>query len=348
MPTRRRVRRGHGPLPLLSRSGHAGLRALGTLQTDFAPARTRARSRATAFGSAPPKRHRMESVLSHSRELSPWSPRDKSDVAALRELIAEHRPYVRASLRHLGVGADQLDDAEQDVFLVVVRREDDFDPKRGTSYRGWIWGMCRNVAATHRRKRRKALRHDTTVELGVRPLFEERVAARQALASLDEPSRAVWLGRCEGRSARELADALALPVTTVEWRLRQARHAVRKALRGLGRHASAWVGWLLRPEQGLASLAIPALAVLVLVPSSSDEPPAPAALALLHAKPEPHLAGATPSTAPRASARARPQPVVAHVEEHEPLVRTNEPPPRLRRRRTSGRVVLGDPSVDHP
>ncbi|MBV1862174.1 MAG: sigma-70 family RNA polymerase sigma factor [Nannocystaceae bacterium] len=271
---------------------------------------------------------------------------------ALRELIAEHQPYVRASLRYLGVGAEQLDDAEQDVFLVVVRRRDDFDPQRGTSYRGWMWGMCRNVAATYHRHRRKAQRHDTAAEIAARPPFEERVAAHQVLSTLDERSRVLWLGRCEGRSAQQLADTLALPLTTVQWRLRQARHAVKAALRELSRNTGAWIGWCLRRrQQGLGTLAIPAFAVLMLAQPASRETPGSKPRALLQAFPN----IAAVRVDPRATRHAtdgdpRPRVIVAHVEEREPNVRAVDAKSAKAqpRGRASGRVALGDPHVDHP
>ena len=63
--------------------------------------------------------------------------------------IGAHTPVVRRALRRLGVPPELLDDAVQDVFTVVVRREGDFD--RGRSLVNWLWGIARGVASTHRR-----------------------------------------------------------------------------------------------------------------------------------------------------------------------------------------------------
>lgn len=357
MPARRCLRGRSRRVSLLPRSGNANVHPLGAVAAGSAEgsagARTRARS-ATARP-APPRWASVESLLSAIGEPKRRAARDNSHVPPLRDMIAEHRPYVRASLRHLGVDRSLLDDAEQDVFLVVLRREHDFDPRCGTSYRGWIWGICRNVASSYRRNARRARREDGALDSAVRPPIEERLAAHEILAALDEGSRAVWLGRCEGRSAQELADTLALPVTTVEWRIRQARDAVRTALRGLVRHANGWVGWVLKPQRGLVSLAVPILALRVLVPSPGAEPAAPIAREHLGSSPgrgaaadtDEAVAAARESAAPPQSNDLQPAPPVAHVEEHEPTVRTVEPRRArpIRRRRASGLVALGDPSV---
>ncbi len=319
--------------------------------------RTGPRARAATSPATPPDGSGLEPLLSVAREPRRGAARDKSEVP-LRDEIAEHRPFVRASLRHLGVDGNQLDDAEQDVFLVVLRRERDFDPTRGTSYRGWMWGVCRNVAASYRRNARRARRHAPPLDRAIRPPIEERLAAHHMLAALDENSRAVWLGRCEGRSAKELADALAVPVTTVEWRLRKARDAVRATVRGLVRHTDGWIGWVLRPERGLVSLAVPVLALSLLLPSLSGGHAPPVAPDHARSSPEQRTATNAHDAVPTArepvvpllSNGPRPEPLVAHVEEHEPTVRTVEARRTglVRRRRASGLVALGDPSVSAP
>ena len=259
----------------------------------------------------------------------------RHDVRTSHTLITEHRGLVRASLRRLGVVGAALEDAEQEVFLVLVRRRGDFDPTR--SERGWIWGICRNVALAQRRAAQRRGRVESPSACGAHPPFEERIAATRALGALDEGSRALWLGRCEGLTAAELAAALGVPVTTVQWRLRQAKRSVRAALRGLARSGHALVTWLLRPQQALGSVLLPAVSAVALSPSPAEKPPyqeAPAPVATAVAPPPTveHL-----RFRPTAPARAAaPTPVATGPER----------PPRSRRPRSVGRVSLGDPSVD--
>ena len=256
--------------------------------------------------------------------------------------IDEHRPFVRASLRHLRVPASGIDDAVQDVFLVLVRRRDDFDPRRGLSERGWIWGICRNVAFAHRRRARHAATpHHGSGEPASRPPIEDRIAADRALNSLDADSRALWLARCEGRSATELARTLGLPLTTVQWRLRRAKHQVVALLRDAARHGNALLGWFLRPQRGLASLAAPLLIVSTLAdPAPERTDPRPAAT-------KPHRV--VPSTL-RRRVRHPPPPTMkvestpaieGRVVEEAPTVRR----PKPSKRQPAAHVSLGEPSL---
>src|SRR6188768_1503057 len=61
----------------------------------------------------------------------------------------EHFTFVWRCLRSLGVTRAQLDDAAQEVFLVVHRRLDTFEGS--SSLRGWLFGIVRHVAFNQRR-----------------------------------------------------------------------------------------------------------------------------------------------------------------------------------------------------
>ena len=275
---------------------------------------------------------------------------------ATHTLVTEHRPFVRAALRRLGVAGSALDDAEQEVFLVLVRRRADFDPSRGSSERGWIWGICRNVASAHRRATRRRGGCESADERGARPPFEERIAAVQALHTLDEDSRALWLGRCEGRSAAELAASLDLPLTTVQWRLRQAKRSLRATLRGLERGGQAVVTWLLRPQYGFGPVLAPTLPAFALssapaepmqLPAEAERPRAAAHAPTEH-RPVEHLSVRPP---PREHAPLPERPLLTERPSPPATATTvvgvvTERAPRIRRERKVGRVSLGDPSVE--
>src|SRR5262249_3744841 len=122
-----------------------------------------------------------------------------------------------------------LDDAAQDVFVVVHRRLPEFD---GKSLRGWLYAIAVRVASDYRR---------SAAQRGTLPLDEALVdpapdPARQSelsesvrllhalLAELDEAKRAVFvLGELEELSAPEIAEALGVNLNTVYSRLRAAR-----------------------------------------------------------------------------------------------------------------------------
>ncbi len=128
-----------------------------------------------------------------------------------------------------------IDDATQDVFLVVHRRLQDFDGR--TPLRSWLIGIARKVAARHRdRARRRSQRlellddgtqlHD---EGSVGPhsgaiRVEAAAFVESFLAGLPPKLRGVFqLCEVEGMSAPEVSDALGIPVNTVYSRLRLAR-----------------------------------------------------------------------------------------------------------------------------
>jgi RNA polymerase sigma-70 factor (ECF subfamily) len=160
----------------------------------------------------------------------------------LDRLYAQYFDFVWRSLRRLGVPLSELDDAAQDVFIVLLRRRDEF---RGhSSHRTWLFGIANNVAHEYRRKRQRAaldspLSDDQRAE---RPSPLEQASSNEALrllddflATLDDDKRAVFVSaELEQMSAPEIASALGVKLNTVYSRLRAARQAFFALL---GQHA---------------------------------------------------------------------------------------------------------------
>jgi len=154
-------------------------------------------------------------------------------LAELDCIQPEHFEFVWRSLRRLGVWPAELDDAAQDVFIVFLRRQAEFQGQ--SSYRTWLFGIASNVAHEYRRKRQRAERmapvSDSYEQPGVSPL--ERATNAQALrfvdrflTTLDEDKRNVFiLAELEQMSAPEIASALSVKLNTVYSRLRVARPA---------------------------------------------------------------------------------------------------------------------------
>jgi RNA polymerase sigma-70 factor (ECF subfamily) len=148
-------------------------------------------------------------------------------------LYGEHFEFVWRSLRRLGVQAEDLDDAAQDVFIVFLRRCAEF--RRESSYRTWLFGIASNVAHQYRRR---ALRQAQTTPVtdsqrAPHPSPLEQASSTEALrtidaflASLDDSKRHVFiLAELEQMSAPEIAEALGVKLNTVYSRLRAARQA---------------------------------------------------------------------------------------------------------------------------
>jgi RNA polymerase sigma-70 factor, ECF subfamily len=155
----------------------------------------------------------------------------------LRETYDAHAAFVVRCLRYLGVPSSELDDALQEVFLVVHRRLSSFQP--GTSFRSWLYAIALNVAR-HARRSRQPQPPDGAPEPSDASSDARRVEARLEvlglLATLDDEKReVVVLYHLEQLTLQEIADATGVPLQTAYSRLKagvklleEAKNASRK------------------------------------------------------------------------------------------------------------------------
>jgi RNA polymerase sigma-70 factor, ECF subfamily len=160
--------------------------------------------------------------------------------AAFQALYAEHLGLVWRSLRGLGVSEASVEDAAQDVFIVVHRRLASFEER--SSWRTWLYGIVLRVARNYRRREHRKGGHaplDRAPDVAdAAPGPHEEAATAEALrrlalllGALDEPKREVFvLFELEQMSAPEIAEALGINVNTVSSRLRAARRAFEAAV----------------------------------------------------------------------------------------------------------------------
>ncbi len=177
--------------------------------------------------------------------------------ASLAELApAGHRPsfdeayeqgfaFVWRNLRRLGVPSDRLDDAFQDVFVVVHRKLAEFEGR--SSLNSWLFAIVARVSKDYRRSHRRkgalvagapgtvdaeAVAADPAKNPAERAELTERVNLLfEILEELDEAKRSLLvLAELEEMTAPEMADALGIPLNTVYSRLRAARQAFEVAL----------------------------------------------------------------------------------------------------------------------
>lgn len=164
----------------------------------------------------------------------------QDDDASFRRVYAENFDAVWRLLRALGVPAAQLDDATQDVFLVVHRRLPTFD--HAAPVRHWVMGIARKVALKVHDRHRRAQPHLALVEAEP-PDGEELVARRDAAAivarfldTLEPGQREVFvLSQLEDMAVPEIAETLGIKLNTAYSRLRLAR---RRFERVVARHAA--------------------------------------------------------------------------------------------------------------
>lgn len=162
---------------------------------------------------------------------------ERPDVGSnhsFRALYEEHVSMAWRGLLRLGVAESAVEDAVQDVFLVVHRREGDFEAR--SSVKTWIYGIVVRVAKDYRRSAARQRRRLSEVERRSgdfdRPVSpaehtEQLEAARLVNAVLSRMSDAqrevIVLVELMGLSTKEAAEALGTSHRTCQRVLAQAR-----------------------------------------------------------------------------------------------------------------------------
>jgi RNA polymerase sigma-70 factor, ECF subfamily len=160
----------------------------------------------------------------------------------LGRIYREYAPLVWRSLRRLGVADAQLEDAAQDVFLVVHKRLGEFEGR--SAFKTWLYGIAVRVAKGYRRTELRRVRRMARVatmltsnsDLVASPYDStERREASQLLhcilSSLPEHLRDVLvLVELEDLSVRDASMALDIRLRTCQRRLQAATLAVSDAV----------------------------------------------------------------------------------------------------------------------
>jgi RNA polymerase sigma factor (sigma-70 family) len=161
------------------------------------------------------------------------APTGSPSSAEFEALYREHFAFVWRTLRRLGVPEAALDDASQEVFLVVHRRFADYRAEH--SPKAWLYAIAQRVASDQRRTvRRKGqllpLREDmpaverTPLEAAMHSEAGDLVLA--FLAQLDPERRTAFiLSELEQMTAPEVARAASANLNTTYYRIASARKA---------------------------------------------------------------------------------------------------------------------------
>lgn len=169
------------------------------------------------------------------------SPAPRAESVEFEAVYSRWFDYVWLLLRRLGVREADLEDAAQEVFVVVHRRLSAYDPER--PIRPWLSGITRRVAMRERRRPRNTREAEAPAALVDALLRDEahperlladaqrRARVHAGLEALDETRREVFvLHELHGLPCPEVAEALGVPVNTVYTRLRAARATFKAAL----------------------------------------------------------------------------------------------------------------------
>jgi RNA polymerase sigma-70 factor (ECF subfamily) len=160
------------------------------------------------------------------------------DLAAV---YAREFDWVWQTLRRMGVAARNLPDVTHDVFVVVHRRADRYDPAR--PLRPWLFGVAYRVARDHlalARNRREDITDAIDPPSPDVPADQQvhRAQARDlvsaALQGMEFDKRVVFiLHDLEEQPMSEISAALEVPAKTLYARLKVAREEFTAAVRRL-------------------------------------------------------------------------------------------------------------------
>jgi RNA polymerase sigma-70 factor (ECF subfamily) len=164
-------------------------------------------------------------------------------IPTVGEVYEQEASYVFRCLRSLGVRPSHVEDAVQDVFLVVQDKLAYFDGN--ARLRTWLYAIVIRVARRYRE--RQAREVDAEAEVLMADYSAEHALlsreqlelARAALNALSDAKREVFvLSEIEQLSAPEISSITFTPLNTVYARLRAARTEFEKRVEQLEARAN--------------------------------------------------------------------------------------------------------------
>jgi RNA polymerase sigma-70 factor (ECF subfamily) len=163
----------------------------------------------------------------------------------LAQIYRDQHAFVWRIVRRLGVAEAAVDDAVQEVFVVLHRRRGELD--MSGPIRGLLYGIARRVAKRARDKASAAANLRVVGSTTARENPERDAVIRQkaevvraALDAMDEDKRMTFvLADIEGMTMPEIAECLGVNINTAYARLRAARQKLSQAV---ARHRAAEEG----------------------------------------------------------------------------------------------------------
>ena len=164
---------------------------------------------------------------------------DVLPLPSFDEVYEAHFAFVWRVLRTFGVPDTALEDAAQDVFVVVHRRLPEFEGRAAVTT--WLFAISRRIACTHRRKLGRDSRSEPIADDDFAAPNDTFAALSRAQAAatvlaildtMDDEKRAVFaLVELEQLSVPEVAKLLDLNLNTTYSRLRMARQVFETKVR---------------------------------------------------------------------------------------------------------------------
>lgn len=163
------------------------------------------------------------------------------DPAEWRAFYDAHWAWIYQVVRRLGGPHIDVEDAVQDVFVVLSSKLHTFEGR--SQLRTWMYRICMNITSEHRRRRRRHQRIERAATALTfwdhRPSRDHRAVEAQSdvalaqsiLSKMSEKKREVFILReVEQLSGEEVAEILEIPAATVRTRLFHARKEFNRLL----------------------------------------------------------------------------------------------------------------------
>lgn len=164
----------------------------------------------------------------------------KADISAapkFDDVYQEHFSFAWRSLRGLGVPSEAVEDAAQEVFIIVYRKLDMLTDPAGI--KGWIFSISRRVASDYRRsKKRKGIaveyNDSTTKDENSTPQVtaENRQMLEQVesfLSGLKDENRSIFvLSEVEQLPVSQISQMMDMNLNTIYSRLKVIKNDLEK------------------------------------------------------------------------------------------------------------------------
>ena len=159
----------------------------------------------------------------------------------VRRLHAEHSNALYSWARRRIRDSRDAEEVIAETLVKAWRHYDQFDPQRG-SERSWLFGIARNAAADHYRRSNRHLRavqfddgYEALEEAAEMHRIAEATVVQDALMDLPDHHRQVIAEAFfAGRTSRQIAERLGIPIGTVKSRLYYGMRSLRAALEERG------------------------------------------------------------------------------------------------------------------
>jgi RNA polymerase sigma-70 factor (ECF subfamily) len=175
---------------------------------------------------------------------TPFTTTDVEVRAACVDVFQQEFDYLCRTLRRLGARAADVEDLAHEVFLVLMRRWDDYDAS--LALRPWLFGIAYRVVCSHRRKSAREVPHALVEPEDPRPKPEQKLVSDEARAIVLEALERVPMERravlvmhdLDDTSMHDIASALSIPLFTAYSRLRKSRKEFEAAVRLIQKRGS--------------------------------------------------------------------------------------------------------------